>query len=135
MGSRGPGRTGFPAEAFNAPEEPIARDASDPYISPDDPIPRRSPLGADLSEEGIDLDEVMVTGMGDDPHLAPEELGLTMDPTLAALSEQVAALADALRLQGELGLKEHPGMSAFESTLRAYCVGYLKGRRAEEGRA
>lgn len=129
-------RATFPDEAFISPDEPIARERStDAYISPDEPIPHREPRSHTESGEAIDPDDVVVTGMGDDPHLEPEELALTDDSALTALTEQVVALAEALRLQGETGLREHPGMSRFEATLRAYCIGYLQGRRADEERS
>jgi len=44
----------------------------------------------------------------------------------------VGRLAEALKRKGEAGLKAQPHMSRFEATLRAYCLGYLAGRRAED---
>jgi hypothetical protein len=46
--------------------------------------------------------------------------------------EAVRKLAEALGRKGEAGLRTTPSMSRFEATLRAYCVGYLAGRRAED---
>jgi hypothetical protein len=134
-GALASGHIAFPDEAFISPDAPIERQASaDPYISPDEPISHRRPRSAHLDEEGIDPDDVVVTGMGDDAHLEPEELGLSDDSAMVTLTEQVVGLAEALRFRGEAGLREHPGMSRFEATLRAYCKGYLTGRRAEDER-
>ncbi len=109
--------------------------AGEPFISPDEPIPHRQPRSGSHDDEDIDPDDVVVTGMGDDAHLEPEALGLMKDPDVVALTEQVVALAEGLRLRGEDSLREHPGMSRFEATLRAYCTGYLRGRRADEERS
>jgi hypothetical protein len=130
------GRSTFPDGAFISPEEPIARPLlANPYISPDEPIPHRPLRPTAEEDETLGPDDVLVTGMGDDAHLEPEQLGLTDDPDVVALTEQVVALAEALRFRGEDGLWEHPGISRFEATLRSYCRGYLDGRRKEEGRA
>ena len=51
------------------------------------------------------------------------------DPHVAGLVKQVGRLADALRDQREAGLRTTADMSRFESTLRAYCVGYLVAQR------
>jgi len=125
--------TPFPEGAFISPDDPVDRLATrEAYISPDDPLPER---GARVVEpEEFDPDEVVVTGVGDDPHLDPEPLSPNGDPDLAALAEQVQSLAEALQTLGEEGMREHPGMSRFEATLRAYCVGYLQALRADESR-
>ena len=47
------------------------------------------------------------------------------------LTEAVGKLAQALRHRGEAGLRTTPDMGRFDATLRAYCIGYLAGRRAE----
>ena len=117
--SRGAGATsGSDDEAFYYPADgrPAADDVT--FISPDDP-------GSESSEE-----EGTVTGIGDDNHLAPDGPG-SRDPHLAELTTAVAKLAEALRRRGEAGLHASPEMSRFEATMRAYCVGYLAGRRAE----
>lgn len=123
----------FPDGAFISPDDPIDRPTTrEAYISPDDPLPVR---GARVREtEEFDPDEVVVTGMGDDPHLGPERFSPADDPDLAALAGQVQSLAEALQTHGEAGLREYPGMSRFEATLRAYCVGYLQALRADESR-
>ena len=114
-------------DAFISPDDPIpARrpDAVfDAFISPDDPIPARSEA---VLEEGV------VTGIGDDPHMDPEELVSGGDPHVIELIGAVGRLAEALKRKGEAGLRAGPHMSRFEATLRAYCLGYLAGRRAEE---
>jgi hypothetical protein len=51
------------------------------------------------------------------------------DPAVADLVRRVTALADSLREKGEAGLRSTPEMTRFETTLRAYCVGYLAGLR------
>lgn len=130
-----PDRTGdVPDDAFISPDEPITRGgrSQDGFISPDEPLPRRTPRAATAVEEDFDPDEVVVTGIGDDPHLSPDELALGFDPHVHELVEKVGKLAEALKRKGEAGLKSTPGMSRFEATLRSYCVGYLAGRRAEE---
>ncbi len=76
----------------------------------------------------------MVTGIGDDPHLDPLELSPGGDPYVMELADMVGKLAEALRRKGEAGLQTLPGMTSFEGTLRAYCVGYLQGP-PYEGRA
>lgn len=91
------------------------------FISPDEPFPDRG--------EGVE--EGTATGIGDDEHLSPEELAAGGDPYVTALTTAVSKLAEALRRRGEAGLHASPDMSRFEATLRAYCVGYLAGRRAE----
>lgn len=129
-----PDRSPFPDEAFISPDEPIGRLAErDPYILPDDPLPRRT--AAPDAGAPVDPEEVVVTGMGDDAHLGPRPFGPSDDPHVAALLEQIFSLAEGLRVHGELGLEDHSGISRFEATLRAYCRGYLHARRAEDERA
>jgi hypothetical protein len=94
----------------------------DAFISPDDPMPFR----VDWGEEGV------VTGMGSDPHMDPAELVTGGDPHVIELMGIVGRLAEALKRQGEAGLRAAPHMTRFEATLRSYCVGYLAGRRAED---
>lgn len=105
-------------------------------ISPDEPIPERkielleefqSPTdGIEPGEEGV------VVGMDLDAHLEPEEVVSGGDPHVIELTHAVSTLAEALQRKGQAGLHTHPEMSRFEATLRAYCVGYLAGRRAED---
>lgn len=114
--------------AFISPDDPMPerrRDAVfDAFISPDDPLPTR--------EEGDEEDGV-VTGMGSDPHMDPEELVSGGDPHVIELIGAVGRLAEALKRRGEAGLRTSTQMTRFEATLRSYCVGYLAGRRAEDG--
>ncbi|MFQ5537501.1 MAG: hypothetical protein ACE5GJ_08630 [Gemmatimonadota bacterium] len=132
-----PERSGVPDDAFISPDEPVVRHevgaGDDAFISPDEPIPHREPGPGVASEsEEIDPDEVVVTGIGDDPRLSPEDLTAAVDPYLADLITKVSKLAEALKVRGEAGLRTTPEMDRFEATLRAYCVGYLAGRRAED---
>ena len=109
---------------------------SDALISPDEPIPQRrgelleesqSPTsGIELEEEGV------VVGMDLDAHRDPEDVVSGEYPHFMELMEAVSRLKDALHREGEAGLRTHHGMSRFEASLRAYCVGYLTGLRAEE---
>lgn len=135
-----PDRTGeVPADAFFLPDDPITRGAreTDPgaFISPDDPIRPRAPRGPSLAALELDPDEVVVTGIGDDAHLAPEDLAVGFDPHVLEVVDKVGKLAESLKRKGEAGLRTTPEMSRFEATLRAYCVGYIAGRRAEEEEA
>ena len=100
----------------------------DAFISPDEPLP---PRGA----EHVDTDEVVVTGIGDDPHLGPEDLGPARheDPIVADLALRVGRFADGLRDRGEAALRTTVDMKSFETTLRAYCVGYLAAQRHRGG--
>ena len=128
---------GVPDDAFISPDEPIERHeprgSGSGFISPDDPIPHRAPRSTPVAvEEDFDMDDVVVTGIGDDPHLDPEELALGFDPHVLELVGAVGKLAEALKRKGEAGLRTTADMSRFEATLRSYCVGYLAGRRAED---
>ena len=117
------GEAGVPDEAFISPDEPIVRAGSriapDAFISPDEPIPDPGP------------DEGVVTGIGNDPHLDETDTASPRytDPHVAGLVVQVGRLSDALRDNGEAGLRTSADMSRFEATLRAYCVGYLVAQR------
>jgi len=124
-------------EAFISPDEPIPPRPSFPdeaFISPDGSIGGGS---TDTPVAGSDGGEreprVQVTGIGSDTHLDPFELTVSRDPYVRELVQHVSKLAEALKSLGEAGLRATPGMSRFEATLRAYCVGYLAGRRAEDG--
>lgn len=127
------------AAAFILPDEPLpergAGIPADAFISPDVPIPHRAPRSVSMAREDLDPDDVVVTGIGDDAHLDPDELAMGFDPHVLEVVDKVAKLAEALKRRGEAGLRSTPEMSRFEATLRSYCVGYLAGRRAadEEG--
>ena len=124
------------SSAFISPDDPIPdRTGEVPreaFLSPDEPMRRETPGTAPAETETDEFDEGVVTGMGDDAHMALEELTLGFDPHVLGLVDQVVRLAEALKHKGEAGLRSTPGMSRFEATLRAYCVGYLAGRRAED---
>jgi hypothetical protein len=116
-----------PDDAFISPDEPIVRTGSriadGAFIAPDAPLPRRGI--AERAEEGV------VTGIGDDPHLGHEALETSQsgDPIVSDLALRVGRLAAGLRAKGEAALKTTPDMNKFETTLRAYCVGYLAAQR------
>ena len=116
-----------PDDAFISPDEPIVRTgsrfAADAFISPDAPLPRR---GSEDPDEGV------VTGIGNDAHMGHDDvvMGARLgDPAVADLAARVGRLADALKSKGEAALKTSADMSKFETTLRAYCVGYLAAQR------
>ena len=125
-------------DAFISPDDPMPGRV-DPmgaaFISPDDPMPQRrielapqfrDPEAIEPGEEG------QVVGMDLDPHLEPDEIISGGDPHVMEVMHAVAKLAEGLNRRGEAALRTAPEMSRFEATLRAYCVGYLAGRRAEE---
>ena len=126
------------SEAYISPDDPLPPRA-DPirsaFISPDDPFPERT---LDLAEGAHALtpmesgEEGQVVGMDLSPHLDQVEAAPRGDPHVTEVVEAVSKLAEALRRRGEPGLRSTPAMSRFEATLRAYCVGYIAGRRAEE---
>jgi hypothetical protein len=127
-----PARADKVASAFILPDDPIpvrGADMTTAFIAPEDPIPRREPLGVRRTmgkpEQGI------VTGIGSNAHMDKAELAAAGDPYVMELIDAVGKLAQALRRKGEAGLRSAPEMSRFDATLRAYCVGYLAGRRAE----
>ncbi|HUF77011.1 MAG TPA: hypothetical protein VMM35_12075 [Longimicrobiales bacterium] len=114
--------------AFISPDDPLparADKVAGAFISPEEPLPPRRDA-SQPDEEGV------VTGMGFDAHVQPAELASAGDPYVMEVSHAVRKLADALKRKGEAGLRASPGMSRFEATLRAYCVGYIAGRRAED---
>ncbi len=124
-------------DAFISPDEPMPERSDfpeDAFISPDAPIERvtRETATAFEDDEAFDADDIVVTGMGHDAHLDPEELAMAGDPHVMEVSAVVSKLAADLKQKGEAGLRASPDMGKFESTLRGYCVGYLAGRRAEE---
>lgn len=124
-------------DAIIGPDDPLP-ERIDPFgeafISPDEPLPERK---LELAEAFRDaraaaaVEEGEVVGMDLDPHLQPSEAVSKGDPHVEELMTAVAKLAEAVRRKGEAGLRATPSMSRFEATLRAYCVGYLAGRRAE----
>jgi len=140
---------GIPEDAFISPDDPIVREGDaeagfgeDAFIDPDAPIVRTSPPRppADyedvLRSTGALLEEGVVTGIGDDAHLEEEDIRALEgfdDPDVEELSRALDRLADAVRGKGEGGLRTSADMSRFEATLRAYCVGYLAGRRGGDG--
>jgi hypothetical protein len=121
-------------------------------ILPDDPIPPRSDrlVAAEVartldleapadpggeSADELDLDDVVVTGIGDDPHLSVADLLYAWDPHVTELLAAVRRLATELEQQGEAALVAGPRMTHLERQLRAYCVGFLAGRRAADSTA
>jgi hypothetical protein len=122
------------ADALISPDEPLpprrAQSATG-RVAPDEKLPVLDP-DVDLPFVDIDEDEGVVTGIGFDPHLDPSELVTGGDPYVMEVSEAVRKLAKVLEQKGEAGLRATPGMGRFDATLRAYCVGYIAGRRAED---
>lgn len=133
-------------EAFISPDDPLPERTDLPegtdsinqaFISPDEPLPERK---IELADAFLDahaaglVEEGEVVGMDLDPHLQPSEAVSKGDPHVEELMTAVAKLAESVRRRGEAGLRATPEMSRFEATLRAYCVGFLAGRRAEEPR-
>jgi len=130
--------TGSVEDAFISPDDPIpvrADPVEQAFISPDDPIPERKIELADDFKEHAPPDpneEGEVVGMDLDPHTGLNEVVSGGDPHVMEVMEVVGKLAEALKRRGEAGLRTSPDMSRFEATLRAYCVGYLAGRKAKE---
>lgn len=128
-----PARSDKVASAFILPDDPIPERRPDAmksaFISPEDPIPKREALGVRRTmgkpEEGV------VMGIGSNAHMDQGELAAAGDPYVMELTEAVGKLAQALKRKGEAGLRTSADMGRFDATLRAYCVGYLAGRRAE----
>ncbi len=124
------------AAALIQPDDPIPeRDGGVPaeaFISPDEQIRRRAPRMPALAKEEVDPDDVVVTGIGDDAHMTPDELTAGFDPYVLEVVDEVSKLAEALKRKGEAGLRMTPEMPRFAATLRSYCVGYLAGRRAAD---
>ncbi len=118
--------------AYISPDDPMpvrTDKVASAFILPDDPMPEREALGVRRTmgkpEEGV------VTGLGSNAHVDKGELAAAGDPHVMELTEAVGKLAQALKRKGESGLRSSPDMSRFDATLRAYCVGFLAGRRAE----
>ena len=103
-------------------------------ISPDEPLPerRQGMVNAFEDAHATAAEPGEAVGMDMHPHLDPQESVSGGDPHVIELMRAVAKLAHAVRHHGEAGLRATPEMSRFEFTLRAYCAGYLAGRRAEE---
>lgn len=121
-----------------SPDDPIPlrRDPIEQaFISPDEPIPERrielAPEFAEYARPRPEDGEGEVVSMDLDAHLDPIEAISGGDPFVAEVVEVVSTLAEALQRKGEAGLRTKHGMTRFESTLRAYCVGYIVGRRAQ----
>jgi hypothetical protein len=129
-----PARTDKVAAAFIQPDDPLPERRPDAMrealISPEEPLPKRESLGARRTM-GKPEEEGVVTGIGSDAHVDRGELAAAGDPHVMELVEAVGKLAQALRRKGEAGLRATPDMGRFDATLRAYCIGYLAGRRAE----
>jgi hypothetical protein len=128
-GSRGESGSADPSssnldQAFIQPDEPVVR-SGHPQVPEDFEEVMSRVRPSDLGD-----DDVVVTGMGDDPHLGVE--GGTRqwsDPHLERLADALQRLTEEVNGRGEAGLKVREGMSRFEATLRAYCVGYLSALR------
>ena len=123
--------------AYISPDEPLPerQDAfNQAVISPDEPLPeRRSEMsGAFFDAHAAAVGDGEAVGMNMEADVTPETSVSGGDPHVIELMVAVAKLAEAVRRRGEAGLRATPEMSRFEYTLRAYCVGYLAGRRAEE---
>jgi hypothetical protein len=115
---------------------PLRRDPIEQaFISPDDPIPERrielTPEFAEFARPTPADGEGEVVSMDLDAHTDPIDVVSSGDPHVMELVDAIAKLAEALKRKGEAGLRTKPHMTRFEHTLRAYCVGYLAGRRAE----
>lgn len=117
------------------PRTERSRDFDGALISPDEPIPERrielveefqDQMAFDPDEEGV------VVGMDLEPDLDPTEALAGGDPYLMEVIETIDRIAASVRRKGESGLRVRADMPRFEATLRAYCVGYLVGRRVEE---
>lgn len=140
----GPGETegSVPDDAFISPDDadpPAQGGMEEALIPPDAPVVRdgHPEVPDDFEEvmtrirpEELLTGDVIVTGIGDDPRLDLDpHIQRWGDPRLAQLIAAVTHLGTELEERGEAGLKTRPGMSRFEVTLRAYCVGYLTGLR------
>ena len=130
-----PARSDKMASAFILPDDPMPERRPDAmnsaFISPEDPIPKREALGPRRTMGKPESEDGVVTSIGSNAHLDQGELAAAGDPHVMELTEAVGRLAQALRRKGEAGLRSSADMTRFDATLRAYCVGYLAGRRAE----
>jgi hypothetical protein len=118
----------LPPPAF-PPGERSVKYRRSPRASVGEPGPAR-PVGPGAGESEMP-DEAVVTGISNDPHLGETNLTSSRytDPHVAWLALHVGRLANALRDHGEAGLRTTEDMNQFETTLRAYCVGYLVAQR------
>jgi hypothetical protein len=95
------------------------------FIMPDEPL--------SAVPEGSGAGEGVASGIGGVVAEAPPEPapapGGARDVHLPELVRMVQRLADGLVARGEAGLRTTPGMTPFEATLRAYCVGFLAAAR------
>jgi hypothetical protein len=73
-----------------------------------------------------------LTELGSRRHRDEEQIARAAagDPHVAELIRLVKKLGDSLFTRGEAGLRATPDMARFETTLRAYCVGFLAAARA-----
>ena len=123
----GGAEVGVPDDAFHDPDDPVVRESP-----PSVPADFEEVMGRVGGLEEI-LGEVAVTGMGNDPHVqADPNLEPHYDPHVAELASALERLRSGLSSRGEAALRVDAEMSRFEATLRAYCVGYLAGRRAQD---
>ncbi len=121
-------------EALISPDDPWPARAGaleGAFISPEDPIPERTSSSPE-SELEAEADEGVVTGIGSDAHVHPDELAHGGDPYVQEVTDAVRKLAASLQQKGEAGLKTKTDMSRLEAQLRSYCVGYLAGRRVQD---
>lgn len=130
-----------PQDAYISPDAPMpdrivaSEGLGVAFISPDEPIPERRIELVEEFQDGTPIDpneEGVVVGMDLDPHLEPSEVMSGGDPHLMEVIETVDKLSAALHQKGEGALRVRTDMPRFAATLRAYCIGYLVGRRAEE---
>jgi hypothetical protein len=136
--SRGVPKT-TPDDGTISPDDPIPlrRDPMEQaFISPDDPMPARrldlAPAFADYARPTAADGEGEAVGMDMETHADHGERVTGSDRHLNEIVVAVTQLAESLRRRGEASLRAAPGLSRLDATLRAYCAGYLAGRRAEE---
>ena len=121
------GEGSIPEDAIHDPDDPVVR-LEPPTVPPDFEAVMKGVGSLERT-----MGEVSVTGMGNDPHVRPDPgLEPQADPHVAELSAALERLRRGLASRGEAALKVDPDMSRFDATLRAYCVGYLAGRRADD---
>ena len=103
-------------------------------ISPDEPIPTRDGDAGALRGAGdggvegaASREQAVATGMDHDAHVsAPPP---PRDTHVEALADRLGRLSRALARVGEGALRSGPDQDRFDVTLRAYCRGWLDGRR------
>ena len=124
-----PGEAGagsIPDDAIHGPDDPVLR-LEAPSVPPD----FEEVMSGAGGLEGVP-DEGSVTGMAPGPAPRPAPGEPHADPHVAELSAALERLRRGLDVRGEAALRVDAGMSRFDATLRAYCVGYLAGRRADD---